>query len=60
MNESFKIVVIDGIEYRPGFPLCAGCPELTVARGWECYYKRNTQECKFPEELKRAVDQDSK
>ena len=50
-----KIVVIDGMEYMPGYPLCQGCDELTLARGWECYYKRTTTECKYPEDVLRAV-----
>jgi hypothetical protein len=47
----FKVVVVDGQEYKPGLSLCAGCEELTIARGWECFYKPLTTECKYPDEL---------
>ena len=51
----FKVVVVDDGEYKPGLPLCAGCDELTIARGWECFYKPHTTECKYPEELMKAA-----
>ena len=45
----FKVIVVDGEQYRPGYPLCEGCDELTIARGWECFYKPHTTECKYPD-----------
>lgn len=51
----FKVVIVDGKQYRPGYPLCAGCDELTIARGWECFYKPQTTECKYPDSLKKAA-----
>lgn len=51
----FKVIVVDGEQYRPGYPLCAGCPELTIARGWECFYKPQTTECKYPDQLLKAT-----
>ena len=48
----FKVVVVDGKQYRPGYPFCEGCDELTIARGWECFYKIQTTECKYPDSLK--------
>ena len=51
----FKVVVVEGQEYRPGLPLCAGCEELTIARGFECFYKRQTTECKYPDLLQKAA-----
>ena len=54
----FKVVVVDGKQYRPGYPLCAGCEELTIARGMECFYKKQTPECKYPDEIiKEALAQ---
>lgn len=52
-DQPFKVVVIDGVEYTPGYPLCSGCDELTIARGWECFYDRETTECKYPDSLVR-------
>ena len=51
----FKVVVVDEQDYRPGLPLCAGCPHLTIARGWECFYKPHTTECKYPDLLQKAA-----
>ena len=51
----FKVVVVEGQEYKPGLPLCAGCPHLTIARGWECFYKPLTTECKYPDELQKVT-----
>ena len=51
----FKVVEVNGKQYRPSQSLCGGCPHITVARGWECYYKRHTTECESPQELERAA-----
>jgi hypothetical protein len=56
LDAFFKVVVIDDKQYVPGHPLCAGCEELTLARGWECYYKPHTTECKYPDELQEEND----
>ena len=48
----FKVVVVDEQEYKPCLDLCAGCEELTIARGWECFYKPLTTECKYPDEIR--------
>ena len=52
----FKVIVVDGKQYCPGHPLCAGCEHLTVARGWECYYKPQTVECAYPDDLRKATN----
>ena len=54
----FKVIVVDDKQYRPGRPLCAGCEHLTVARGWECYYKPLTVECAYPDSLKTETLKD--
>ena len=59
--EPFKTVIIQSnisgewkeYEIEPGQPHCGGCPELCIARGWECYYERDTQECKYPDQMLR-------
>ena len=51
----FKVVLINGNQYRPSLELCGGCPHLTAARGWECYYKRQTTECAYPTELEERA-----
>lgn len=56
----FKVVVVNGKQYRPGYPLCSGCPNLTIARGWECWYKPHTTECEYPEELEFSATKDKK
>ena len=52
----FKVVEVNGKQYRPSQKLCGGCPHITIARGWECYYKRHTPECEYPQELERAAN----
>jgi len=46
-----KKVVISGEEYKPGYPVCQGCENLTVADGWECFYKPDTIFCEYPVEM---------
>ena len=52
LNEFFKVVIVNGKTYRPGIELCSGCPHITISRGWECFYKRDTTECAYPEKMK--------
>lgn len=48
---AMKTIAIHGKEYEPGYPLCAGCPHLTLGGGWHCCYKPNTSECAYPDKL---------
>ena len=47
----FKVIVVNGKQYKPGFELCGGCEMLTAARGFECYFERTTTNCKYPDKL---------
>lgn len=55
LNVFFKVVIVNGKQYMPGYPLCAGCPNLIIGRGWECWYRRHTTECEYPDELVLAA-----
>ena len=57
LEQFFKVVEVNGKQYRPSQKLCGGCPHITIARGWECYYKRHTTECEYPQKLERAASE---
>ncbi len=48
----FKVIVVDGKQYRPSIGLCRGCEHITMARGWECYFKPMTIECEYPDDIR--------
>lgn len=51
-----KTVIVGGKEIGGGYPLCAGCENLTVTQnGWQCLYKPDTQECEYPEHLEKKL-----
>ena len=50
-----KVVVVDGTQYRPTWPLGAGGEHLRLARGWECHFQPTTTKCEYPESLKDAA-----
>ena len=56
LNDFFKVIEIGGKQYSPSIKACGGCPHITIARGWECYYKRDTTECEYPKEFIAALE----
>lgn len=50
-------VMIDEREYPVGFPVCQGCPLLTLSEtvGWFCFFEPNTTTCKYPVGRKAAT-----
>jgi len=57
LDKFFKVVEIAGKQYRPSIKACGGCPHITIARGWECYYKRDTTECAYPDQFLAALEE---
>ena len=51
----------NGLKFTPGYPLCQGCENLTVASGWECFFKKDTEECEYPDDMfKRLITKSEK
>lgn len=53
----YKIsVVIDAQEYPVGYPVCGGCPHLTLSsQGWFCFWMQDTSDCAYPTKREAAT-----
>lgn len=47
----FKTVEVGGKQYKPNIKRCAGCPHITMARGWECFFDRYSTTCRYPDKF---------